>query len=672
MPPFDKYPLTPKHFTPKSPLDLIIPLGFDPGNPSSSDLDKPAGVVTNRLHDLNEIDMGRNYYPLKQSANPNLGMEMLQVGNAPKLHFSISGNMVKSKTFNQCSTDLSLTGPSTISSKTCFKPSHNLSNNTEKRSGFDLNLPTAETWDSAMNDFTSENIGTAHTEPVEALAKQGSVSGMIPHGVGSGVIPNGVVSGLVPKGAGNNHKLPNMDMLSEKSSLSSRSEVTLDLQLKLPPRPELRMKNLEIYSSDLSLSLSGKDLNCSPEPVNVKPRPVENSPKIKDKDITNPIAKPVAQDQVIVKQESRDVTLPEKVVQASGLKDQSLASGSVVKKEPVDTTSHAQNPLGIQLDKSPCSGSDSRQAKQAAIAETNSLTKGIDLNSATPLPEVSTSGKLVNPVLAESVVVGQITQSAISQSDAHHDPKKIDNSLAPAPPLVGMDIKPVIISSASPAVVIHDSKRMVSMASDGLSQGSADMDCSEEGQNLPKSVTTGKTIKNTNCETNASSSSSVAINPKQEPGTIGEFDNVRIGGTPRGDNVKSLVPLSTPTSKENQIQIPMLAETSNTQNNQNDIPSSSTKLTDLPNKDMQGLCLDMEAGGSKSRSPCTSISREKEEVDPSSERENGTSSRQTEGNNVLRRRCRRTDLGLDGAQFERRKSRMLPWDEGSNIHSNRY
>lgn len=57
-----------------------------------------------------------------------------------------------------------------------------------------------------------------------------------------------------------------------------------------------------------------------------------------------------------------EVTLPEKVVQASGLKDQSLASGSMVKKEPV-YTSHAQQPLGKQNEKSPCSGSVPRPAK---------------------------------------------------------------------------------------------------------------------------------------------------------------------------------------------------------------------------------------------------------------------------------------------------------------------
>jgi hypothetical protein len=669
-PSLDKFSHTPKHFTPKSPLDFL-PLGFDPGNTSSSDSNKQANLAVNPLHDLNAIDMGRNYCMLKSSTNSDTGMDMLEVGNAPKLHLSISDDMMNKEKFNQCSTDLSLTGPSTVSSKACFKPSYNLSNNMEKRSVFDLNFPTSDTWDYPMDGFTSENNGIANTEPVEALSKQGRVNGMIPHGKASGVTSNGVVSGLVPMGASNNLMLPNLDKSYENCNLS---ELTLDLQLKLPPRPELRMKNLEpVCSSDLSLSLSGKDLNSSPEQVNVRPELVRNSQKRKNKYITDPNAKPMVQNQVIVKQESCEV-ISEKNVQASGLKDQ---DGSVVKKEPMDGTSCAQHPLGKLLDKSPSSESESGLlAKQVEIHETNNLTKGIDLNFATPLTDVSTIGKAENPVLSESAVTGYIVQPTVSQSDAHHNHENIDSrklslntrilASTSSPFVATQDIKPMISPSAFPALVVDNSKKMVSMASDGLSQSSTDMDCSE-GHNLPKSA-----MKNTNCETNASSSSSVAKIPKQEPGNASEFENVQIRERQRGENVKSLVPSSIPTLIENQIQIPKPAEVGFAKNNENDIPFSCTKPIDLPNRSNEGFCLDMEAGDSKSRSPSTSMSRRDKEVDPSSERENSTSSRRTAGNDILHKQFKRTELDPDRAQFERKKSRMSSWDGGSNIYSNRY
>jgi hypothetical protein len=48
----------------------------------------------------------------------------------------------------------------------------------------------------------------------------------------------------------------------------------------------------------------------------------------------------------------------------------------MVKKEPVDT-SHAQQPLGKQNDKSPCSGSAPRLAKQVEMSNNSSLTSAL-------------------------------------------------------------------------------------------------------------------------------------------------------------------------------------------------------------------------------------------------------------------------------------------------------
>lgn len=61
--------------------------------------------------------------------------------------------------------------------------------------------------------------------------------------------------------------------MEKPSDKCNRCEEPNYFQLKLPPRPELRMKNFEPFcSSDLSLSLSGKE-RFGAKPVNVKPEP---------------------------------------------------------------------------------------------------------------------------------------------------------------------------------------------------------------------------------------------------------------------------------------------------------------------------------------------------------------------------------------------------------------
>ncbi|XP_072996820.1 uncharacterized protein [Typha latifolia] len=185
--------------------------------------------------------------------------------------------------------------------------------NSVNRSNWDLNVPM-DTWDTS-DDFPMEHDGGSklnHTviqkQKVEACSQQAYATQY-----------RGIHNVSLSKTA-------------TASGKNNAGEVALDLQLKPPTRPELRIKWGAMNPPDLSLSLTGK---LTSKAVKVEPSDMKCQ-KSKEEVIVGSQKVP---DLKNVKSEPCDGAFQGKAAKETGFGDQDLASNGMVKIEPLDEPS---------------------------------------------------------------------------------------------------------------------------------------------------------------------------------------------------------------------------------------------------------------------------------------------------------------------------------------------
>nr|XP_029120264.1 LOW QUALITY PROTEIN: uncharacterized protein LOC105044520 [Elaeis guineensis] len=377
-----------------------------------------------------------------------------------------------------------------------FDPVHHCVN----RSNWDLNVPM-DTWDSsasvsvmAQDGHDGSTYGGMHKKKLETPPVR-----MTP----------GESSNMLQKS--NSLRAGNF---SRSSDDHNRADVGLDLQLKPPSRPELRINWGAMALPDLSLSLAGSTIDISSKAV--KPEPYEEASQNDSWKVET----------VSLKSEGFRHVKPEPCDGSSqGKKDSELACSrdnksacaGMVKSEPPEEPS--QDSLKRLTGKSPDIESDNHRlmSYHAEGRPDASETKAMDLNSEAVSVDDDLHDGSKMPVSAGipasksgGATVGLVSQAVIPDSNKN-DRGELHNSACLFQDEEGNDIKTSDLASKSQ---ISEEKGLNSVSEtcevagqasnsltepvvsggekepavfDGMSEGSAEMDCSDDDNNIASS-----------------------------------------------------------------------------------------------------------------------------------------------------------------------------------------
>lgn len=495
---------------------------------------------------------------------------------------------VKQENLDLCSSVLAVSGHSTLGSSD-HKQQVRSNDSCMKRCNWDLNIPM-DSWDTTIDALSLDNVaksklhyGSMQEKMVEICPQRAESTR---HGE------------MLLKGCYN----PNLSKTVMPSDHSA-DEVGLDLQLKLLTGPELRIKWGSIDPPDLSLSLTGEqtdsssiavhskklDLGCQkstaePPPANLKPPCVQH-----------------------IKREPGEERFCGEASTATSCQLQEPPAGSIVKPELVEEP--LQEHLKLSLGKSPRSESNFPKspqgdgnlgksphveddhssmlaANQSEMRSVASVSEKMDSSLEMPLNnnklcyKSDISGDVVKTSMGrEEQAVPTVSQSIIPNCDKSHKSKEVITGEVSPGASKRSSSEEKLSSSADQAcellaspLVECDGKEPV--AFDGLSEGSSEMDCSnDENSNIEQ-------MANGNCQIGKESreitNSSTQIREEQTNENQqkilrrrygdGEYEDgeVREIGTqglsqitkegekklPHKENPHSICPVNTPTSSQ--------------------------------------------------------------------------------------------------------------------------
>ncbi|RWV95813.1 hypothetical protein GW17_00041522 [Ensete ventricosum] len=393
-------------------------------------------------------------------------------------------NLVNQVRADTCSSDLPLAPQRTFSetnAKVCAA-------NSVSRLNLDLNIPV-DVWDGTVNGSVIEcsmhkvlNDSDKCQEKLEACSKQ-----TIPLRInGTDVMPAKSISGRCHY----DQRSSNLRMPADKHK---SADLGLDLQLKPPCRPELCI-NWSAVAPELSLSLRGNVSNSS---KNVKPEPyIGNS----DKDSMNcHMGKPKIVGLGHVKPEPSNQDYQDETAKKTFSSDQKQEARSLVKMEPPKDPSRefysrpAVGMLNAEVDYN----------KPTQHMEVSGTVEAIDLNSVIvpdeKVCEIDGSVAIANTnintdqrtcVASASVVNSSYVESCKVEetlNNSMYNLEHVEGSATKGSDLnadsVVLGVKENLAGSVNsedfcmPSDPYHESAGPVAL--DGMSEGSAEMDCSD-------------------------------------------------------------------------------------------------------------------------------------------------------------------------------------------------
>ncbi|THU53634.1 hypothetical protein C4D60_Mb10t16500 [Musa balbisiana] len=406
-------------------------------------------------------------------------------------------NLVNQVRAETCSSDLPLAPQKTFSetnAEVCAA-------NSVSRLNLDLNIPV-DVWDATVNGSVTEcnmhkvlNDSDKCQEKLEACTKQ-----TIPLRInGTDVTSAKSVSGRCHY----DQRLSNLGMPAEKHK---SADLGLDLQLKPPGRPELCI-NWSSVAPDLTLSLRGNVSNSS---KNIKPEPYIGK---SDKDSMNcHLGKPKIVGLGHVKPEPSNQNYQDETAKKTFASDQRQEARSLVKMEPPkDQSREFYNRPAVGM-----LNTESDNNKPTHHMEVSGTVEAIDLNSVIIPDEkvcevdgsvmiVNTnintdqrtcvaSASVVNSSYVESCKVEETLNSTCNLEYAEGSDTKGADLNADS---VVLGVKENLVGYVNsedfclPSDPYHESAGPVAL--DGMSEGSAEMDCSDgEYYISSKSVAEGK------------------------------------------------------------------------------------------------------------------------------------------------------------------------------------
>ncbi|CAL9099425.1 unnamed protein product [Musa textilis] len=406
-------------------------------------------------------------------------------------------NLVNQVRPETCLSDLPLSPQRTFSetnAKVCAA-------NSVSRLNLDLNMPV-DVWDANVNGSVIEcsmhkvlNDSDKCQEKLEACTKQ-----TIPLRInGTDMTSTKSISGRCHY----DQRLSNLGMPAEKHK---SADLGLDLQLKPPSRPELCI-NWSAVAPDLSLSLRGNVSNSS---KNIKPEPyIGNS----DKDSMNcHLGKPKIVGLGHVKPEPSNQNYQDETSKKTFASDQKQEARSLVKMEPPkDQSREFYNRPAVGM-----LNTESDNNKPTQHMEVSGTVEAIDLNSVIvpdeKVCEVDGSVMIVNTNINTDQRTCVASASVVNSS--HVESCKVEetlNSICNLEHTEGSATKGADLNADSvvlgvkenlvgyvnsedfclPSDPYHESAGPVAL--DGMSEGSAEMDCSDgEYYTSSKSVAEGK------------------------------------------------------------------------------------------------------------------------------------------------------------------------------------